>query len=109
MAYSICNSTLMENKMITDNTPKIYLSRRNLMALLSKLDRDAAGESTYCSIIKYQQLSPHYKQTMKVIMVTAVQDEDYYTDQARSAGEMHPDDEKNLPKPTTGISGPPIF
>ena len=89
--------------MITDKTPKIYLSRRNLLALLSKLDRDAAGESTQCAIVKHQQPSPQYQQTMKSIMVVAVQDEDYYTAQARPAGEMHPDDEKNLSKPSAGV------
>lgn len=94
--------------MTNGKTPKLYLSKRNLLALLSKLDRDAKGEHTFCSIIKHKRPSPEYQQTMKEIMVIAVQDEEYYTTQERSAGEMHPDDEVNLPKPSTGTaySGP---
>ena len=95
--------------MITENTPKLYLSRRNLITLLSKLDRDNSGEDTACTIIKQQQTkSPAYRQTMKTIAVIAVQDEDYYGAQNRPAGEMHPSDEKKLHKPKTGVqySGP---
>ena len=96
--------------MLTDTTPKLYLSRRNLIALLSKLDRDNSGEDTACTIIKQQQDGPAYKQTMKQIAVIAVQDEDYYGAQKRPAGEMHPSDEKKLHKPETGVqwSGPII-
>jgi hypothetical protein len=94
--------------MITDSTPKVYLSRRNLLTLLSKLDRDSNGEETACAIMKHQQPSAQYKQTMKDIAVIAVQDEDYYGAQNRPAGEMHPDDEAKIAKPTTGIS-PPFF
>lgn len=96
--------------MITDKTPKLYLSRRNLLTLLSKLDRDAAGEHTVCTLIKHQQPSPQYQQTMKEIAVIAVQDEDYYGAQARPAGEVHPSDEVNVPTPSTGtIYAGPIF
>jgi hypothetical protein len=90
--------------MITDKTPKLYLSRRNLLALLSKLDRDAAGEETACTLIKHQQPSPAYQQTMKEIAVIAVQDEDYYGAQERPAGEVHPADEAKLTPPSTGIT-----
>lgn len=87
-----------------DNTPKLYLSRRNLITLLSKLDRDNSGEDTACTIIKNQQVdSPAYRQTMKSIAVIAVQDEDYYGAQNRPAGEMHPADEVKLHKPETGV------
>ena len=89
--------------MITDNTPKLYLSRRNLLALLSKLDRDSAGEETACTLIKHQQPSPSYQQTMKTIAVIAVQDEDYYGSQQRPAGEVHPSDEIHLATPSTGV------
>lgn len=89
---------------MNDNTPKVYLSRRNLLTLLSKLDRDADGDTTACTIIKHQQPSPAYKQTMKTIMVIAVQDEDYYGSQGRPAGEMHPAEEEKLAKPSTGIA-----
>jgi hypothetical protein len=79
------------------------------MALLSKLDRDDAGEKTECTIIiKQQQPSPAYQQTMKRIAVIAVQDDEYYGSQNRGAGEMHPSDEQKLPKPEKGVqySGP---
>jgi hypothetical protein len=88
--------------MLTDRTPKLYLSRRNLLALLSKLDRDAAGEHTACTLIKHQQPTSAYQQTMKEIAVIAVQDEDYYGAQERPAGEVHPSDEINLTTPSTG-------
>jgi len=93
---------------VNDKTPKIYLSRRNLLALLSKLDRDAKGDDTACAIIKHQQPTPEYRQTMDTVMVIAVQDEDYYVAQKRSAGEMHPLEEAVITKPSTGSqwSGP---
>jgi len=87
---------------ITEKTPKVYLSRRNLLALLSKLDRDAEGDETTCMLIKHQQLSPCYKQTMRSIAVIAVQDEEYYSTQQRPAGEVHPADEIKLTTPSTG-------
>lgn len=88
---------------ITDNTPKVYLSRRNLLALLSKLDRQAAGEETHCTIIKNKQPGKaEYNQTMERILVIAVDDDEYYGSQQRPAGEMHPADEKNLAKPEKG-------
>lgn len=85
-----------------ERLPKIYLSRRNLMALLSKLDRVVAGKHSECSIIKNKGVFAEYQQTMKDIMVIAVDDEEYYESQNRSAGEMHPADEVNLPKPKPG-------
>jgi hypothetical protein len=94
---------------VNDRTPKIYLSRRNLLALLSKLDRDAAGEDTHCAIIKHQQPSPSYKQTMDTVMIVAVQDEEYYGSQERGAGEMHPADEIKLGVPSSGIDRGGVF
>ena len=87
---------------ITDKTPKVYLSKRTLLALLSQLERDSKGDETACSIIKHQQPSPEYRQTMATIAVIAVQDEDYYGTQNRPAGEMYPSDEVNLGKPSRG-------
>jgi hypothetical protein len=72
---------------------KIYLTRRNLLTLLSKLDRQAAGDATMCSIIKYKQDTPEYQQTMDSIMVIAVDDNDYYESQNRLGGEVHPSEE----------------
>lgn len=84
---------MFDEPKISDKTPKVYLSRRNLLTLLSKLDRDAAGEETACTLIKMKQKNgTAYNQTMKEIMVIAVQDEDYYPAQNRSAGEVHPSD-----------------
>lgn len=90
---------------MNDKTPKLYLSRRNLLALLSKLDREAAGEETQCTIIKNRNPDcPHYQQTMETIAVIAVQDEDFYGSQNRAAGEMHPAEESKLQKPSTGVA-----
>lgn len=75
---------------IGDKTPKVYLSRRNLLTLLSKLDRDAAGEETACTLVKNQSPSAAYRQTMKSIAVIAVQDDEYYGAQNRTATEVHP-------------------
>ena len=68
----------------------LYLSRRNLLILLSKLDRQAAGELTMCAIIKCQNLDDPFIQTMNAVTVHAVADEVYYT---RAPGEMNPADE----------------
>lgn len=70
---------------------RIYLSRRNLLTLLSKLDRQAAGEATSCTLVKSDNAHPKYAQTMDHIYVIAVEDAEYYTD--RPAGEVHPSDE----------------
>jgi hypothetical protein len=72
------------------------------MALLSKLDRLERGEETHCAIIKYQQDGSAYKQSMKEVAIFAVEDGEYYGSQYRPAGQMHPSDEANLPKPATG-------
>ena len=58
----------------------IYLSRRNLLTLISKLDRKARGESTQCAIVKQDKDHPKYKMTVAPVMVTAVEDADYYLD-----------------------------
>lgn len=64
----------------------VYLSRKNLLDLLSKLDYAAAGGNTYCSIIKRDNQHVVYPQTMPEIMIRAVEDEDYYVD--RDPGEV---------------------
>jgi hypothetical protein len=74
--------------------PKVFLSRRNLLVLLSKLDRVKAGESSACTIIKRDNAHSKYPQTMEEIEITAVEDEDYYAE--RMAGLMHPADEANI-------------
>ena len=72
----------------------LYLSRRNLLALLSKLDRQEAGDETACAIIKYSNPADPYCNTMDQVTVVAVADEKFYTN--RSPGAMHPLDEANL-------------
>lgn len=73
---------------------RITLSRRNLTALLSKLDRQAAGEITACTLIKNDNNHPiaEYNQSPAQIIVTAVEDDQYYID--RAPGGIHPADIK---------------
>jgi hypothetical protein len=73
---------------------QIYLSRRNLLTLLSKLDRQAAGDATACAIIKYKNPADPYCNTIDQVVVTAVADEEFYAN--RAPGVMHPLDEANL-------------
>lgn len=68
----------------------IYLSRRNLISLLNKLDRRARGELTHCTIIKSDTTHPRYPAT-RVVAVTAVEDDDYYKD--RAPGPIYSEDE----------------
>jgi hypothetical protein len=57
----------------------IFLSRRNLEVLLSKLDRQAAGQETACTIIKYKNLEdpPEFAQQLDEITITAIQNGEY--------------------------------
>lgn len=71
-------------------TSKVYLSRRNLLTLLSKLDRKAAGEETACTLIKTDNTHEKYPQSMSRIEVTAIEDDEYYA--SRLPGEVHPSD-----------------
>ena len=73
---------------------QIYLSKRNLLALLSKLDRLENGDETACAIIKYANPSDPYCNTIDQVVVTAVADEEFYAN--RQPGVMHPLDEANL-------------
>jgi len=59
---------------------QIYLSRRNLLTLLNKLDRNLKnpGESR-CTLIKQDTEHPTHPSSI-VFRVTAIEDEDYYTD-----------------------------
>lgn len=70
---------------------KLYLTRRNLLTLLSKLDRKAAGEETRCTLVKQDTSHPKYPCT-DVISVTALEDAEYYTD--RAPGRVNPVDIK---------------
>ncbi len=59
---------------------QIYLSRRNLLTLLNKLDRVKRGGKSFCTIIKNDTKHPKYPQSMPEISVTSLEDEEYYTD-----------------------------
>ncbi len=69
----------------------LYLTRRNLTTLLSKLDRKRAGEETKCTLIKRDTKHPQYPSTDE-ITITALEDVDYYTD--RKPGKVNPADVK---------------
>lgn len=72
----------------------VYLSRRNLLALLSKLDRNKEAKGvSQCTIIKRDKVHPLYP-CSDGIQVTAVEDEEYYTD--RLPGDVHPEDHPYL-------------
>jgi hypothetical protein len=71
-------------------TVKVYLTRRNLLTLLSKLDRAAKGEETACTLVKRDNAHPRYPQSHSEIVVTALEDDVYYTD--RAPGDVHPSD-----------------
>jgi len=68
---------------------KVYLSRRNLLALLSKLDRNKEAEMkvSECTLVKSDTIHPKYPQTMEEISVIAVDDEDYYSE--RNPGKIN--------------------
>ena len=72
----------------------LYLSKRNLLALLSKLDRLEAGDATACTIVKYANPSDPYCNTLDQVMVIAVPDDEFYAN--RQPGAMHPLDEAKL-------------
>ena len=59
----------------------VYLSRRNLQALLAKLDAVRTGTISACTLIKTDIAHQKYPCSTEVA-VTAVEDEDYYIDRA---------------------------
>ncbi len=73
---------------------RIYLSKRNLLTLLSKVERFEKGEETKCSLIKYKnELDPYCMEIggEDSVMVIAIPDEKYYV--GREAGTVHEKDE----------------
>ena len=73
----------------------VYLSRRNLVTLINKLDRQKAGGLSACTLIKNDTAHAKYPQTMHSINVVAVEDTEYYAD--RPAGAVLPiDDPESL-------------
>ena len=69
---------------------QVYLTRRNLLTLLSKLDRRAKGELTSCTLIKNDTIHLKYPCSSPTA-ITAIEDGEYYTD--RMPGPVHPKDE----------------
>jgi hypothetical protein len=63
---------------------QVYLSRRNLMTLLAKLDSVAQGYASACTLVKTDIAHQKYP-CSTVVAVTAVEDEDYYIDRAPGA------------------------
>lgn len=57
---------------------KVFLSRRNVLTLLSKLARKAAGEETACALIKNDNVHPVYPQTMPHCVVKADESEQWF-------------------------------
>lgn len=59
---------------------EVYLSHRNIDALLSKLQRVANGDDSSCCIIKYKSTNARFQQTPLVVSVQAIETgTDYYT------------------------------
>ena len=81
----------------------VYLSRRNLLTLLSKLDRAKAAEQTACTLIKNDTVHPKYPCSDRIVCV-AVEDDDYYAD--RPAGAVNDRDEALVPKPASRVEHP---
>lgn len=79
-----------------NSVAQVYLSRRNLLTLLAKLDGVKEGIPSKCTIIKRDVKHPKYPQSHAIIGVTALEDEDYYVD--RGAGEVREREEKLLGK-----------
>lgn len=80
----------------------IFLSRRNLLTLLSKLDRASNGDQTECTILKMDNKHPKYAQSMDICVVTALEDDVYYCD--RIAGEVHPLDTPEKTEVTSALN-----
>lgn len=67
---------------------QVYLSRRNLEVLLSKLDRKQSGDYSACTIIKINNKPSFPNGPTDEIAVMAVEDEEYYKE--AKPGFMHP-------------------
>ena len=59
---------------------QVYLTRRNLMTLLNKLDHVGRGGESARTLIKNDTKHPKYPQSHPNIVITAVEDDDYYTE-----------------------------
>lgn len=61
------------------NYATLYLTRRNLLTLLSKLDRVKNGSQSERTIVKQDTAHAQYPCT-HITTIVAVEDADYYTD-----------------------------
>lgn len=84
----------MDSPFLEDYENRIYLSKRNLLTLLSKLERLEAGEDTKCAIIKNRNVLDPYCNTVDQVAVIAIPDEKFYVN--RNPGPMHPKDEEKI-------------
>ncbi len=81
VALGICDCGQPGGKLV-----QVYLSRRNLLTLLNKLDANVKVPGTSkCTLIKSDNEHPKYPQSHPEIYVTAVEDAEYYTN--REPGE----------------------
>ena len=71
----------------------VYVTRRNLLTLLSKLDRNAKGDASARTIIKRDTTHPK-DPCSDVVWIVALEDAEYYTD--RTPGPIHPDEEAKI-------------
>lgn len=66
----------------------VYLTRRNLEALLRKLDRKKNGEHTHCTIIKNDTVHPKFP-IERATAIVALENDEYYTDRAPGVSMEH--------------------
>lgn len=66
---------------------RVYLTRRNLNTLIDKLDAVLQGKQSACTLCKTDTKHSKYPCSEEII-VTAVEDGDYYTD--RMPGKIMP-------------------
>lgn len=85
---------MLDSADILDYENRIYLSKRNLLTLLSKLERLEAGEDTRCTIIKNANPLDPYCNTVDQVAIIAIPDEKFYVN--RQPGAMHPKDEERM-------------
>lgn len=85
-----CGLRTVYINMVFSSMNFLYLTRRNLLTLLNKLDRAAGGDASECTIIKYDTDHPKYPIT-DVTAIQAIEDKDYYTD--RPPGDIHHKDQ----------------
>jgi hypothetical protein len=58
---------------------QVFLSRRNLLALLKKLDEKIETDPIlFASVIKHDGQGKDFNQTMPIVCVTALEDTEYY-------------------------------